>query len=72
MNLKVRRFIESDAERVSKIVVRNFLEVNIRDYPKEKMMKLAQIYDKDKMLDMSKWLILIQRQLGMKWLDAAL
>ena len=55
MNIIIRRLKESDAEFVSGIICRNFLEVNIKDYPKEEMENLAKIYNKDKILEMNKW-----------------
>ena len=36
-NLEIRRFDNNDATIVSKIICRNFLEVNIKDYSKEEM-----------------------------------
>ena len=49
-NLKIRRFDKNDATTVSKIICRNFLEVNIKDYSKEEMESLAEIYKPDKVL----------------------
>ncbi|MCB2356330.1 GNAT family N-acetyltransferase [Clostridium estertheticum] len=46
--LEVRRFDNNYAAIVSKIICRNFLEVNIRDYSKEDMKKLSEIYNPDK------------------------
>ena len=46
---------DDDAAIVSKIVCRNFLEVNIKDYPKNVMDNLAQAYDTQKILDMNVW-----------------
>lgn len=41
----IRRFKEEDAEIVSKLVGRNLLEVNIKDYPKEDMIEFADYYN---------------------------
>lgn len=41
----IRRFKEEDAEIVSKLVGRNLLEVNIKDYPKEDMIEFANYYN---------------------------
>ena len=46
--MQIRRFRDEDAAAVSGLVCRNFLEVNIRDYPLEAMEILAQIYDAEK------------------------
>lgn len=46
-NLRIRRFDKNDAATVSKIICRNFLEVNIKDYSKEKMEILAKDYNAD-------------------------
>ncbi|MEG2848538.1 MAG: GNAT family N-acetyltransferase [Bacilli bacterium] len=50
-NIIIRRFKECDALSVSELVSRNSLEVNIKDYPKEQMEKLAKIFDSNKVLD---------------------
>lgn len=44
-NVKIRRFKEEDAEIVSRLITRNFLEVNSRDYGLKAMEKLAQSHD---------------------------
>lgn len=41
----IRKFKEEDAETVSKLVGRNLLEVNIKDYPKEDMIEFANYYN---------------------------
>ena len=48
--LKIRQFKSEDAEELSKIIRRNFLEVNIKDYDAEKMYQLANIYNYEKVL----------------------
>ena len=49
-NLEIRRFDNNDATTVSRIICRNFLEVNIKDYSKEEMESLAEIYNSEKVL----------------------
>ncbi len=48
--VSARRITETDAEEVSKLVVRNFLEVNSKDYGLEPMKQLAGTYNADKIL----------------------
>ena len=45
MNLTIRRFRESDASSVRNLIVRNFLEVNSKDYGIEAMRQLTEVYD---------------------------
>lgn len=52
---QVRRFTEEDAEEVSKLVVRNFLEVNSKDYGIAAMEKLAKVYDSGKVLNIANY-----------------
>ncbi len=47
-NIIARRFEEKDAEEVSRLICRNFLEVNSRDYGQEAMEKLAASYGPEK------------------------
>lgn len=54
-NLEIRRFEKNDATTVSKIICRNFLEVNINDYSKEEMEHLSEIYNLDKVLDVASY-----------------
>jgi len=49
-NLEIRRFENNDASTVSKLICRNFLEVNIKDYSKDEMESLSEIYNSDKVL----------------------
>lgn len=44
-NVKVRRFEDPDAEPISQLICRNFLEVNSRDYGLKAMEKLAKSHD---------------------------
>ena len=52
-NLCIRRFINTDAPAVSKMIRRNFMEVNIKDYSREEMEHLSETYNPDKVLDIS-------------------
>jgi GNAT superfamily N-acetyltransferase len=52
-NLKIRRIEKDDAATVSKIICRNFLEVNIKDYSKEEMQHLSEIYNSNKVLEVA-------------------
>lgn len=52
-SLIIRRFNNDDASTVSNIICRNFLEVNIKDYSKEEMEKLAELYNADKILSIN-------------------
>ncbi|RDY26716.1 N-acetyltransferase [Romboutsia weinsteinii] len=49
-NITIRRFRECDAQSVSELVRRNSMEVNIKDYPREYMERLAEIFDYNKAL----------------------
>lgn len=53
-NMKVRRFKEEDAQEVRNLIVRNFLEVNSKDYGISAMEKLAKAYDAEKVLNVAK------------------
>lgn len=55
MNLIVRRFNEADASDVCNLIVRNFLEVNSKDYGMDAMQKLAKIYDVNKVLQVASY-----------------
>lgn len=44
-NVKIRRFEEQDAETVSKLITRNFMEVNSKDYGIEAMKELSKTHD---------------------------
>ena len=46
--IEVRRFKEEDAQEVRNLIVRNFLEVNSKDYGISAMEKLAKVYDVEK------------------------
>lgn len=53
--IRVRRFEEEDADEVSKLIVRNFLEVNSKDYGIAAMEKLAKVYDSGKVLNIANY-----------------
>ena len=50
-----RRFQPGDEAAVSRLVRRNLLEINSRDYPMEKMQSLAAIFTEAKILDQASW-----------------
>ena len=54
-NLEIRRFDNNDAITVSKIICRNFSEVNVKDYPKEEMDRLSETYNSDKVLEINNY-----------------
>ena len=54
-NMKVRRFNEEDAQEVRNLIVRNFLEVNSKDYGISAMEKLAKVYDVEKVLNVASY-----------------
>ena len=43
-HLTIRRFVPSDAEALSRLIRRNLMEVNSRDYPAEEMERIAAGY----------------------------
>lgn len=53
--ISVRRFREEDAEGVRSLIVRNFLEINSKDYGIAAMEELAKIYDVDKVLNIASY-----------------
>lgn len=50
-NLYIRRFQTDDADAISAMIRRNFVEVNIRDYPIEEMERLSGYYNSDKVAE---------------------
>ena len=52
---KIRPFREADADEVSALVRRNFLEVNIRDYPPAAMQELAKAFDSGRILNLASY-----------------
>lgn len=55
MNLTIRRFNEADVTDVRNLIVRNFLEVNSKDYGMNAMQKLADVYDENKVLQIASY-----------------
>ena len=53
--IRVRRFEEEDADEVSKLIVRNFLEVNSNDYGIAAMEELTKVYDSGKVLNIANY-----------------
>ena len=53
--IKVRQFKEEDAKEVRNLIVRNFLEVNSKDYGISAMEKLAKAYDVEKVLNVASY-----------------
>lgn len=53
--IEVRRFKEEDAKEVRNLIVRNFLEVNSKDYGISAMEKLAKVYDVEKVLNVASY-----------------
>ncbi len=53
--IEVRRFKEEDAKEVRNLIVRNFLEVNSKDYGMSAMEKLAKVYDVEKVLNVASY-----------------
>ena len=51
--INARRFEKKDAEEVRNLIVRNFLEVNSKDYGMKAMQKLADDYNVDKILQIA-------------------
>lgn len=51
----IRRFEEKDAQEISAVVTRNFLEVNSKDYGKEAMEALAKVYDANKIREIASY-----------------
>ena len=54
-SLSIRRFKNKDAEEISKIIIRNFLEVNVKDYSVVEMDTLANIYNSQKVIDVASY-----------------
>lgn len=49
-NVSVREFLDEDAEAVASLIIRNFKEVNVKDYGEEAIEKLVETHD-------SKWVL---------------
>lgn len=64
--VNARRFQKEDAEEVRKLIVRNFLEVNSKDYGMKAMQKLADNYEVDKVLQIASYAHMYVFELGDK------
>ena len=53
INVSFRRFEKKDAEAISKLIIRNFKEVNIKDYPKEDIDHLVEIFTPEEVVKRS-------------------
>ena len=53
--VRVRKFQKADAEEVQELIVRNFLEVNSKDYGIKAMQELAVNYEIDKILQIASY-----------------
>lgn len=51
--VRVRRFEKKDADEVRNLIVRNFLEINSKDYGLSALEKLANVYNSEKVLDIA-------------------
>ncbi len=51
--MQIRRFCETDADGVSRLIGRNFIEINSKDYPLSEMRELAKLYDKNKVISLA-------------------
>lgn len=49
--MQIRRFEMNDAEQVSKLIGRNFIEINSKDYPLEEMQEKALLFSPEKVKD---------------------
>ena len=53
--VKSRRFKKEDAKEVRNLIVRNFLEINSKDYGLSAMETLAKVYDEEKVLNVASY-----------------
>ena len=53
--VKARRFKKEDVKEVRNLIVRNFLEINSRDYGLSAMETLAKVYDEEKVLNVASY-----------------
>jgi GNAT superfamily N-acetyltransferase len=54
-SVKVIEYVNEYAEKLSEIITRNLLEVNIKDYSEEEMKNLALEFTTDKIIDYAKY-----------------
>lgn len=50
-----RRFVEKDAQVISQLIARNFLEVNSKDYGIEAMQELSLEYSAEKIIEIAQY-----------------
>jgi GNAT superfamily N-acetyltransferase len=53
MKLNIRKFKKTDAVEVSKLIIRNLLEINSQDYPLKSMESLAHHYEPEKIYNLA-------------------
>ena len=53
--VKTRRFKKEDVKEVRNLIVKNFLEINSRDYGLSAMETLAKVYDEEKVLNVASY-----------------
>ena len=53
--VKSRRFKKEDAKEVRNLIVRNFLEINSKDYGLSAMETLEKVYDEEKVLNVASY-----------------
>lgn len=46
--MTIRRFVDSDADEISSLIGRNFLEINSKDYPLEEMIEKSKEFSSEK------------------------
>lgn len=55
MSVAIRSFEIKDAQAVSSLIRRNFLEINSKDYPLTAMQELAHIYSPEKIISIASY-----------------
>lgn len=70
--VKARRFKKEDAKEVRNLIVRNFLEINSRDYGLSAMETLAKVYDEEKVLNVASYAHMYVLNLKKKLLEQVL
>jgi len=63
MRVLIRKFEEKDAEEVSKLIVENLKEVNVRDYSKDIIEKMIPHYKPEALIEKSKKRIILVAQM---------
>ena len=54
-DLAIRRFKTDDADEVSNLIIRNFMEVNIKDYGLDAVTELSKSFDSHHIIERSKY-----------------